>query len=249
MAGLLTTLPRSIHAGGIAHPMAGVPKIKAIAFDAFPIFDPSSIMTLAEQVVPGKGNALVAEWRTRQLEYCWLRALSRRYVDFWRVTQDALGVAANAVQVDLTADQQTQLMNAYLQLSPWSDVIPTLAGLQKLGVRLAILSNLTSQMLDANLKHARLDGVFEHVISTDRAKTYKPDVRAYQLAVDAFQLRKEEILFVAFAGWDAAGAKSFGFPTFWANRTNAPSEALGVEADGAADSLSPLPQFAAAIGS
>ena len=56
--------------------------------------------------------------------------------------------------------------------------------------------------------------MFEQVLSSDRAKTYKPDPRAYQLGVDALQVKREEILFVAFAGWDAAGAKLFGYPTF-----------------------------------
>jgi 2-haloacid dehalogenase len=46
------------------------------------------------------------------------------------------------------------------------------------------------------------------------------------MAVDAPKLRREEILFAAFGGWDAAGAKAFGFPTFWVNRMGSPLEEL-----------------------
>jgi len=85
--------------------------------------------------------------------------------------------------------------------------------------------------------------MFEQVLSSDRAKTYKPDPRAYQLGVDALQVKREEILFVAFAGWDAAGAKLFGYPTFWVNRQKLPLEQLGATPDGSGDTLTELVQF------
>jgi 2-haloacid dehalogenase len=63
--------------------------IQAIAFDAFPIFDPRPVFALAEQLFPGKGVDLSNAWRTRQFEYQWLRALAGQYADFWRATEDA----------------------------------------------------------------------------------------------------------------------------------------------------------------
>jgi 2-haloacid dehalogenase len=88
-----------------------------------------------------------------------------------------------------------------------------------------------------------LTGVFDHVISTDRIRSFKPDSRAYQLGVDVLGLRKEAILFVAFAGWDVAGSKWFGYPTYWNNRQNATSEQLGVTPDGTGESLNELVRF------
>jgi 2-haloacid dehalogenase len=61
-------------------------------------------------------------------------------------------------------------------------------------------------MLQANIQHAGLTGLFEQVLSTDQARTYKPDPRAYQLGTDVMKLARQEILFIAFAGWDSAGA-------------------------------------------
>lgn len=218
-------------------------KIKAIAFDAFPIFDPRPVFALAEQLFPGKGAELSNAWRTRQFEYQWLRALSGRYADFWQTTEDALMFSAEMLKLDLTPEKRNQLMNAYLALKAWPDAAPALQTLKEAGIRLAFLSNATAKILDAGIKNAGLDGIFEHVLSTDKIKTYKPDPRAYQMAVDAFDLKREEILFVAFAGWDAAGAKSFGYPTFWVNRLNLPVEKLGVVPDATGQNLSDLVNF------
>ncbi len=207
-------------------------KIKAIAFDGFVIFDPRPVFALAEKLFPGKGAELSSAWRTRQFEYQWLRVLSRNYADFWRATEDSLVFSAKLLKLDLTPEIRDRLMGAYLELKAWPDVLPALTSLKKAGLRLAFLSNLTPKVLDANIKSAGLVGLFEHALSTDKIKTYKPDPRAYQMGVDAFKLKREEILFVAFGGWDAAGAKSFGYPTFWANRLDLPVEELGVMPDG-----------------
>jgi 2-haloacid dehalogenase len=54
-------------------------QFKAIAFDAFAIFDPRSIFGLAERFFPGKGIELSDAWRTRQFEYgcaAWQGAMS-----------------------------------------------------------------------------------------------------------------------------------------------------------------------------
>ena len=219
------------------------PRIRAIAFDALAILDPRPVFALADQLFPSKGAELSNEWRTRQFEYTWLRVAARRYVDFWQVTRDALVFAANKVGVGLAPQQLGKLMNAYLELGTWPDVIPALATLKSSGLRLAFLSNFTANMLDGCITNAGLKGMFEKVLSTDQAKTYKPDPRAYQLGIDVLELKREEILFVAFAGWDAAGAKGFGCPTFWVNRLKLPAEELGEVADGSGGDLSDLVRY------
>jgi len=214
--------------------------IKAIAFDAFPIFDPRPIFALAEELFPGKGGPLSEAWRSRQFEYAWLRVMAERYADFWQVTEDALIYAAKALKVDLTTEHRERLMQAYLKLPPWLDVVSALRTLEEGGFRLAFLSNFTPRMLEANIRNARLDGLFKHSLSTDAIRSYKPAPRAYRMATEAFGLKREEILFVAFAGWDAAGARAFGYKTFWVNRLKLPAEELGETADGTGDGLHDL---------
>lgn len=232
--------PRPENAGRDQGPKT---KIKAIAFDAFPIFDPRPVFSLAEELFPGNGMALSNEWRTRQFEYTWLRVVAQRYADFWRVTDDALIFATNKLKLDLTAEKREKLMSGYLNLKVWPDVPPALSALKKSGLRLALLSNFTPHMLHANIKSAGLTGIFQKVISTDQARTFKPDPRAYQLGIESLGLQRNQILFAAFAGWDAAGARSFGYPTFWVNRLKLPAEELDAVPDASGGSLLDLAQF------
>jgi 2-haloacid dehalogenase len=219
------------------------PRFEAVAFDAFPVFDPRPIAGLTETLFPGKGVELGNAWRTRQFEYQWLRALGGRYEDFWKTTEDGLVYAADQLKLELTAEKRDRLMQAWLELTAWPDAPAALASLRDAGVRLAFLSNMTLKMLETGIRNAKLDRFFEHVLSTDRIRSYKPDPRAYRMAADAFGLEKGRILFVSFAGWDAAGAKWFGYPTFWNNRPGLPSEELGVTPDAAGRDLAELVRF------
>lgn len=224
-------------------PAAADSRLKAVAFDAFPVFDPRPVFALAEEIFPGRGAALSEVWRSRQFEYQWLRALSGRYADFEKVTEDALLFAAELLKLDLTAAARRRLLEAYSQLKAWPDAAAGLRSLKESGLRLAFLSNMTPRLLDANIKSAGLEGLFEHVLSTDTVKTYKPDPRAYHLGTTALGVKREEILFVAFAGWDAAGSRNFGFPTYWVNRLNQPVEQLDVVPDAVGRTLEDLVKF------
>jgi 2-haloacid dehalogenase len=219
--------------------------IRAIAFDGFPILDPRPVFALVDELYAEKGAELTNLWRTRQFEYTWLRTMSGRYADFWQVTSDALIFAAKSLNLQLTPNGHARLMEAYLKLRCWPDVPAALNSLKKAGVRIAILSNLTGKMLEAGIRNSGLDGMFDHVLSTDRVRVYKPDPRAYQMAVDAFALKREKILFAAFAGWDAVGAKSFGYPTFWVNRQSQPAEELGITPDANGGNLNDIVTYLA----
>jgi 2-haloacid dehalogenase len=219
------------------------PGIKAIAFDAFPIFDPRPIAALAESLFPGKGSAIMSAWRTRQFEYQWLRALAGHYADFLQATEESLVFTSKQLQLELSADKRQQLMSAWSSLHVWPDVPDAIKKLHMAGLRLAILSNMTSSVLHDGLQRAGLEQVFEAVLSTDQIRSYKPDPDAYQMAIGKLKLRREEILFVAFASWDVAGAKWFGYPTFWVNRLGAPMEELGVKADGSGQDLDSVARY------
>lgn len=218
-------------------------KIKAIAFDAFPVFDPRPVFQLVEQMFPGKGTEISNVWRTKQFEYTWLRTIGGAYKNFWQVTEDALIYAASKASVVLTSGNKKELMSQYLSLEVWPDVLPALYTLKQNGIRLSFLSNMTDEMLHSCIRHTKTAAYFEKIISTDQAKTYKPNPRAYQLGMDAFKLNKAEILFVAFAGWDASGAKWFGYPTFWVNRLGTPLEELNAVPDGKGKSMADLLDF------
>lgn len=226
------------------HLESGAPRFKAIAFDSFVLFNPDSVVPEVDRVFPGKGREFTNLWRTRQFEYSWLRSITGRYVDFFAITDDALVYTAGAMKLELTPDNRRLLLDTYLHLTPWPDTVDALGKLKKSGMRMITISNFSPMMLRSNVENAGLTGFFDLLVSTDANHTYKPDPSAYQLGMDRLHLAKEDILFVAFGGWDAAGAKAFGYPAFWVNRFNQPFEELSIRPDQTSTSLDGLLDFA-----
>lgn len=219
-------------------------KLRAICFDLFTLFDPRSVVETAASVVGEQAPALCEAWRLRQFEYSWLHVAAEQYVDFEVVTDDALRYAAQARGVALDAGARRKLVDAYSRLTPWPDARASLTAWKAAGLKLAPLSNYTPTMLARLLDNASLTDLFTLQISTDAAKTFKPAPRAYALGESTLRLSRDEIAFAAFGGWDAAGAKWFGFPTFWVNRLGVPQETLN-SPDGTGATLSELNDFVA----
>ena len=216
---------------------------KAIAFDGFAIIDPRLVSARTEEAFPGHGAAVMEAWRTRQFEYTWLRTLMGRYVDFRQITREALIVTAEAMKLPLPDTTRDDLLRTFGELKAWPDVAPALRALRERGIRMAFLANPPEAMFDAVVRNSGLAGLLEDHLSTDRVRAYKPDPRAYQMGLDAFGLRREEIVFAASASWDAAGAKAFGYPSFWLNRTGQPVEALGARPDAIGAGMPDLVNF------
>jgi 2-haloacid dehalogenase len=220
--------------------------IRAICFDLFTLFDPRSVVAVARTIVGERAAELCETWRTRQFQYSWLRASSDQYRNFHAVTHEALTYAARAHQLTLSDAERDILVGAYSKLTPWPDTRVTLQRFADDGLRLAPLANYSPDMIARLLAEARLTSFFEAQISTDAVHSFKPDPRAYALGVSTFGLERDEIAFAAFGGWDAAGARWFGFPTFWVNRLGVPEEALAPGADGTGPTLAELAAFVSA---
>jgi 2-haloacid dehalogenase len=207
-------------------------EISALVFDAYgTLFDVHSVTRLAESHFPGKGAALSAAWRTKQLEYTWLRSLMGRYEDFNRVTVASLEWTFEFLGLEPTDAQRRALIDEYRRLAPFPEVP---AALEALAARkpLAILSNGHPEMLNAVVNH---NGLREHfrggILSVHPAKIFKPAAAVYRLAEESLGVPRSMMGFVSSNGWDAAGAKTFGFQTFWVNRSGVPVERLGVRPD------------------
>ena len=222
--------------------------LRALVFDAYgTLFNVHSVISACESLFPGKGAALSQLWRTKQLEYSWLRSLMGRHVDFNQVTRDGLQYACKSLNLAYSETILAQLEHAYRTLALFDDALPTLQLLrrQQPDIKLAILSNGATEMLNAVVMHNKLDVMLDAVLSVDEVGIFKPDPRVYQLSCDRFGLGREEIGFVSSNGWDAAGARTFGFTTFWINRASAPVDALGVIPDRVLNSLAELPPLLA----
>jgi 2-haloacid dehalogenase len=199
--------------------------IEAVAFDLYgTLLEVASVGRAAAEVTE-EPAALVELWRQKQLEYTWLRSLMGRYQDFWATTGDALDYALDRMAVVVDEAARARLLGAWLDVRPYPEVPGALDALA--GRRLAVLSNGNPEMLEAGLVAAGLRDRFEHVLSVDELGVFKPHPSVYALALEALKLPSERILFVSSNAWDASGARAFGLPVAWVNRTGAPLERLG----------------------
>ena len=221
--------------------------ISALVFDAYgTLFDVHSVTRLAESCFPGKGAALSSAWRTKQLEYTWLRSLMGRYEDFNHVTRSALEWAVESLKLEANEEQLRGLVEEYRRLAAFPEVAAALDELSK-ARPLAILSNGHPEMLDAVIQHNGMGFRFRGgVLSVHAAKVFKPDPKVYRLVEDRLGVPRTMIGFVSSNGWDVAGAKTFGFRAFWVNRAGAPVERLGVRPDEVVSDLAGIVELLAA---
>lgn len=248
--GLLILLLAAITGCGVKtqpdamHPEPKPPRFRAVAFDYFVIFNANSVVPVAEKAFPGKGAEFTRAWRGKQFEYGYLRSIVGRHADFFAVTGDALVYTARVMKLDLTPDKKASLLDAYLNLEPWPDAAESLRTLRAAGVKVITISNFSPAMLRANADRAKLTDLFDELLSTEVNGTYKPAPRAYALGAERLKLNKDQILFAAFGGWDAYGAKSFGYTTYWVNRFHLPVEEVDARPDATSHDLDGLVKFA-----
>jgi len=215
--------------------------IEVCVFDAYgTLFDVSSAARGAQDALGEKWQTLAELWRAKQLQYTWLRSLAGRHADFWQVTGDALDFALSTLQLD-DPHLRTRLMNLYLALGAYSDVLPTLEHLRGAGVKLAILSNGSPAMLAAAASTAGIANLLDAILSVEEVGIYKPHPSVYALVCERLNVGAARVLFVSSNGWDAYSAKAFGFPTLWCNRFHQAPERIPETPDAQIATLAELP--------
>ncbi|AXI41260.1 haloacid dehalogenase type II [Sulfitobacter sp. SK011] len=169
----------------------------------------------------------VAEhWRLKQLQYSWLRAVTKAHTDFWTVTQDGLDWALEKTGHDGDAALRARLLALYWELQAYAEVPQMLSTLKAAGLNTAILSNGSPDMLDGAVRSAGIEDVLDVSLSVQSVGIFKPDASVYDLVGAHFGCAKDEVLFVSSNGWDAAAATGYGFRTAWVNRSNEPMDRL-----------------------
>jgi len=215
--------------------------IQVCVFDAYgTLFDVHSAVGRHRARLGEKADAVSALWRTKQLEYTWLRSLMHVYADFEQVTGEALEYAF-AVNRIVDTGLHDDLMSAYLQLDCYPEVPETLAGLRAAGMRTAILSNGSPSMLASAVASAGLADLLDEVISVHSLAVYKPHPDVYRMAQRRFGVEPRQVSFQSSNAWDVAGAASFGFRVAWVNRFGQVPERLPSGADAEIPSLAGLP--------
>jgi len=220
-----------------------LPGIKACVFDAYgTLFDVNSAARSLQIELGDRWQPLAELWRTKQLQYTWLRGLGGHHADFWTVTSDALSFALETLKMESTG-LHPRLMTLYLSLNVYPDVIDTLRQLKAGNMKLAILSNGTPQMLASAAANSGIADLLDAVLSVEQVGVFKPHLTVYKMASDRLQLAPDQICFLSSNGWDAYAAKAFGFHAVWCNRFNQSPERIPETPDGQITTLSTLPEI------
>lgn len=223
--------------------------ITTVVFDAYgTLFDVAAAARAAASEkdysqLSGTWEKLAVDWRNKQLEYTWLRAITGDHCDFWQVTGDALDWALEA-QGLTDAALRARLMQLYRELGAYPEVPAVLAKLKAQGYNTAILSNGAPEMLDAAVESAGIGDHLDQILSVESVGVFKPDARVYDLVGAAFDSPRGEVLFVSSNGWDAACATQYGFRTLWVNRAGAPVDRLPGQPDLIRSDLTAVPTVA-----
>ncbi len=215
--------------------------VKACVFDAYgTCFDVAAAAAHCKDSLGDNWEPLAEIWRTKQLNYTWLRSLMNEYKDFWQVTEDALDFALDTLAI---SDQslRNKLLALYEELDAYAEVPDVLKDLKGQGITTAILSNGSEKMLASAVHSAGIADLLDDVISVNSLKVYKPHPSVYQLGVDELGVEKERICFMSSNAWDVAGAANFGFQVVWVNRFGQSVERLPGKPVHTISDLSELP--------
>ena len=154
--------------------------------------------------------ALRRAWFTQLLQLFLTATVVEQYEDFATLADAALDIIATLRGATLGTHDRHAIQDALLHLPAHPDVRPALERLHATDLRLAVLTNSTAAMANAQMAHARIDDCFEVVLSADAVRRYKPSREAYTYAARRLDVDLGEIRLVAAHGWDVTGALAAG---------------------------------------
>lgn len=226
--------------------------IRTCVFDAYgTLFDVAAAARVAA-AEPGRDDlaacwqTLANDWRLKQLQYTWLRAVADAHGDFWQVTQDGLDWAMEKSKLD-DPELRERLLQLYWELQAYPEVPEMLVALKEAGFSTAILSNGSPDMLEGAVSSAGLKELLDDVLSVEDVGVFKPHRSVYDLVGKRFGGAPDTVLFVSSNGWDAAASSGYGFQTVWVNRAAEPMDRLPWKPAHMLSDLTTIPELAARL--
>jgi 2-haloacid dehalogenase len=206
--------------------MAGsVPRdLRVLAFDVFgTVVDwRSGVMTelaaiAQERDLSVNAGAIADAWRRRYGP--WLARVRRGELE-WQNLDGLHRAMLREVITEFSLQSLTEtdidrLVLAWHHLPPWPDAVKGLTRLRTPFVLTTLSNGGMAQLVDL----ARAGGLpFDCILSTELAKTYKPDPAVYQLVPSLLAVRPEQALMVAAHVDDLAAAAGQGMRTAFVRR-------------------------------
>lgn len=151
------------------------------------------------------------------------------YIKYREVLQIVVQKFGERLGFEPTAEELNSLADSIQYWLPFPDTVEALKTLKQ-NFKLVIISNVDDDLFAFSAKHLEVE--FDQIITAEQAKSYKPSLNNFRLAIDRIDLPLEQILHVAASVYhDIVTAKSLGLSTVWVNRR---ADQQGVNATGSA---------------
>ena len=141
--------------------------------------------------------------------------------DSFRLQKDIVRLSLERVleeyEVDLDPDAISQALFGYwMRPQVFAEAMKVVS---KIRIPICLLSNIDNEELSSALAHTGF--VFEHIVTSESCRSYKPRAEMFEAALAELGLGKEDVLHVGDSvSADVVGAKRHGIRVMWINRKN-----------------------------
>jgi 2-haloacid dehalogenase len=158
------------------------------------------------------GETLGRRWRARYVELTYECGAYRPYEEL---------VADAAIDVGLPSTAAAALRANWDTLTPWPEAPRVLARLRARGFRLGVVTNCSIELGRRAATRCRIP--FDAVVTAEEAGFHKPRPEPYREILGSLKISAADVLFVAGASADVAGATNVGMRVVWHNRIGLPA--------------------------
>jgi 2-haloacid dehalogenase len=176
-------------------------------------------------------SAVRKEWWSQTLQLAMAAVVTNAYEDFGVLADTGLEITARRYKVSMLGEEKNLILGTLQKLRPFPDVARSLQRLREAGLKLAVLTNATAKIAEAQLTFAGLRDHFGEVISTDEIQCFKPAPEVYQLAASRLSVESGQIRIVAAHDWDVTGALRAGCAAAFVDRPGQVMNPFGPQPD------------------
>lgn len=212
---------------------------QTLGFDVYgTLVNPVDMGQHLSAVIGNKADAFGRLWHDKKVEYAFRKGLMQQYQDFNVCTLQALRYCMAAFEIEISENEQQDLMAEFSNLAAYPDVIAGLQTLKAQGYQLVAFSNGTEASVRKLLDNAGILPHLQNVISVDDVKTYKPSPLVYQHLLQSTQSSPDNCWMISSNPWDVIGGKAAGLKAAWIQRDLSKIfDPWGVEPDVVANDL------------
>jgi 2-haloacid dehalogenase len=164
----------------------------------------------------GAPGELLATWFAATLRDGIALAASGSYASFSDVAR------ANLLQLPLTPEAAEHVLEGFASLPVHADVPEGLRVLDAAEVRIATLTNGSTQLARGLIERAGLESLVERHFDVSEVRRWKPAPEPYLYACAELGVEVTEAALVAVHPWDVHGAKRAGLSGAWLDRDGRP---------------------------